>query len=105
MRDGSDLKKKKGFFAKAIIDDLRRSVNLYDNIRNDWENNQNIRFDHTIELKESRKLYQKHEDHILQFSDLLHPAVQYHAQLQQSILESENTPLVPRTFRQAEASR
>jgi len=57
--------KQKELFSMALIDDLSSAPDLFEKVTNDWEKARQVSFEYTIELKERRKIYQRHFDYLL----------------------------------------
>lgn len=83
------------FLKRAILDDLKYSITIYEKIQDDWSKNSLIWFISINEFKKSRKTYEKYDDHILLFGsdDLRNRVWNYYLKSETliSILENQQT--------------
>jgi hypothetical protein len=62
-------KEKSGFCIKAIKEDLKNSIPIYEKIQDHWDNNRLIWFLSINDLRKSRKTYDKYDEHLLLIED------------------------------------
>lgn len=62
---------RKNLFIIVIIDNLKASLPIFKQLTETWGKSEIILFEHTIELKELRKIYNKYIENIIYFPDEL----------------------------------
>ena len=68
-KDYRFLKRQIRLFKKAIVDDLKKSVLLYNKVKDEWNKSSTVWFVTLDEIVASRRIYEKYNDHVLNLPD------------------------------------